>query len=317
MTSRSTRKASSTPLLILAFNRPDHTRQLISALRAIRPAIVYCSQDGPRSGNTRDRAACQAVTQVWDEIDWPCERHLLIRKRNLGCQQAVSQAITWFFKHVEAGIILEDDCIPHPTFFSYCQELLHHYADDTRIMHISGNSFLSTQRDGYRFSQYPHCWGWATWRRAWILFDPTLPNWEDLNQQQLILSRFSSPISRLFWKRMFSGVAKKQIDSWAIPWVYTLWINHGLSILPNRNLVTNIGFGADSTHTPDARSALAGRQAFAYHFPIKHPHCMIQDLQADAADQAFVYEQRTLPQLVSRARHILVDFFQTTEHRAR
>lgn len=309
MTSRSVQNIPPSPILILAFNRPDHTRQLIAMLRSVRPPVLFCAQDGPRPGNVHDRTACRAVSRIWDEIDWPCERHLLIRKKNLGCQQAVAQAISWFFSHVESGIILEDDCIPHPSFFPYCSELLQTYAVDTRVMHISGNSFLPIERDGYRFSHYPHCWGWATWKRAWNHFDASLPNWEKLNQENWLSSRFISPLSRLFWRRMFAGVARGQIDSWAIPWVYTLWTHHGLSILPNRNLVTNIGFGAHSTHTPDARSALAQRKSSAYHFPIRHPEMMIRDLAADDYDQCFVYEQRTLPQLWSRIRHMLIDFF--------
>ncbi len=295
---------SRTPVLILAFNRPKQLHELISTLRRTKPSIIYCAQDGPRKSHPSDLQKCAAVTKVWDEIDWKCEKHFLIRKMNLGCQRGVSGAVSWFFSTEELGIILEDDCIPHPTFFRFCEEILHAYRDDERVMHISGNSFQKKHKKGYRFSQYPHCWGWATWKRAWDKFDVQMQDWPNYKELNWLLVRFPSPLSRFFWTKLFDGVHRKQIDSWAIPWVYSIWSQNGLCIQPNMNLVTNIGFGKDSTHTPDSSSPLANISTHSMFFPLQHPKKVIIDQNAEDWDQLFVYEQRTARQLFLRVKNL-------------
>jgi hypothetical protein len=297
---------SAPPILILAFNRPSHLRRLISSLRKIKPPVVYCAQDGPRPYKESDKENCKKVKAIWNEIDWKCKKYFLIREQNLGCQRGVSEAISWFFEHEESGIILEDDCLPSSSFFLYCKTLLHHYKNDPRIMHISGDSFIpssqlssNTKRASYRFSQYPHCWGWATWKRAWKHFDRTMKEWPTLRDRHWLQQRFTSPFSRLYWAKMFNGVYTRKIDSWAIAWVYTCWIQQGLAILPNTNLVTNIGFDSASTHTNDPNSPFAHLKVHELDFPLTHPKKVIRDMQSDAYDQRHVYEQFTPQQLFS------------------
>ncbi len=293
------------PILILAFNRPDTLRRLIHTLRPLAPPVLYCSQDGPRAHNPIDTKKCKEVKEVWGEIDWKCELHFLIRKKNLGCQKAVSQAITWFFETEEMGIILEDDCIPDASFFPFCGELLKKYKDDDRIMHIAGNSFIESEVSSYHFTRYPFCWGWATWRRAWKHFDVEMVDWPSLRQSGWLQSLFPNPISPFFWKRMYDGVYQEKIDSWAIPWVYSVWTQNGLCIQPNINLVTNIGFGKNSTHTPDAHSPLANIRTAAISLPLNHPEKMVRENRTDDWNQLFVYEQRTLRQLLTKLRSVV------------
>lgn len=293
------------PVLILGFNRPHHLRRLIHHLRTIAPPVIYCAQDGPRENKPTDRELCAQVTAIWDEIDWKCEKHMLRRDKNAGCQLGVSSAISWFFSKEEAGIILEDDCIPDKSFFQFCSQLLTRYKQTPTIMHISGDNFcpnsLVPTESSYRFSHYPHCWGWATWRRAWEKFDVSLTSWPEKKKNGWLQQRFSSPIARFFWSRMFDGVYNKKIDSWAIAWVFSCWNENGIAVLPNKNLVRNIGFDMASTHTPDPHSPLANRTAYTLSFPLQHPGTIQVNSRCDGYDQRFVYEQRTPQQLLSFA----------------
>ncbi len=294
------------PILILAFNRPDRVRVLLDKLKGMNPTKLYFAQDGPRANSKSDVHRCKEVYSVWKTTTISCQKREQIQAKNLGCKSAVSSAISWFFSQEESGIILEDDCIPDPTFFQFCDELLKRYKDTDQIMHISGNNFQPSQSSGYYFSQYPHCWGWATWARAWKHFDRDISDWEDYQSSTKFLDRFQSPLAHFFWKKTFQSVHDGAIDSWAIPWVYSIWRRDGLCILPKSNLVTNVGFGLDSTHTHDTSSPLSNRSIVPLQFPLKHPRQIIRDQRADEWDQKFVYEQRTLAQIPRRLSSIAI-----------
>ena len=161
------------PVLLIIFNRPDTTARVFEAIRAARPTELYIAADAPRENRSEDKRLCEEAKKITEKIDWPCEVHRLYQEKNLGCKRGPIASITWFFENVEAGIILEDDCVPHPSFFAFCSELLEKYADDKRIMHVSGNNFQFGKMRGdasYFFSEYTLSWGWATWRRAWQRF---------------------------------------------------------------------------------------------------------------------------------------------------
>ncbi|MFM2284413.1 MAG: hypothetical protein RL222_1917, partial [Bacteroidota bacterium] len=234
-----------TPVLFLIFNRPDTTRQVFAKIREIQPRQLFIAADGPR--NIPGEAEKCALTRktVMDAIDWDCEVKTLFRTENLGCGVAPSQAISWFFEQVEQGIILEDDCLPDASFFTFCEELLNYYKDDTSVMHISGNNFQLGKKIGdgsYYFSQIPHSWGWATWRRVWKQFD-----WE-LTE----LDKFLDSNNHLdpYWIDKFKMVQKERPeDIWDYQYTFCIFNNHGKAILPNKNLVKNIGFNQDATHT--------------------------------------------------------------------
>ncbi|MEO8165112.1 MAG: glycosyltransferase family 2 protein, partial [Betaproteobacteria bacterium] len=162
------------PVLIVGFNRPHTTTRVLESLRAAKPARVFFAVDGPRPDAVEDASRVDKVQSLVSLIDWDCEVQTLFRSNNLGCKLGVSSAISWFFQQVDAGIILEDDCIAHPSFFPYVRELLGRYAVDERLLMISGNNFQADRRkpaDSYYFSRYAHIWGWATWRRAWQHYD--------------------------------------------------------------------------------------------------------------------------------------------------
>lgn len=271
------------PVLLLAWRRPHTLRQVINAMRPVAPTVLFVACDGPnpdRPGEAEKVAATRRVIE--HEIDWPCQLERLYSDVNQGCRLGVSRAITWFFDQVEEGIILEDDCVPHSDFFPYCATLLERYRHDTRVWCISGNNFQNGRWRGdgsYYFSRYNHCWGWASWRRCWQQYDGELNQWLSLRDSGLLQTVFEDPKELAYWLRIWQGLLDTgKPDSWAYRWTFTCLANGGLTALPNRNLVSNVGFGQDATHTKGGQIDTSIGRGIDL---IKHPSFMLRDAQAD------------------------------------
>ena len=280
------------PVLVLGFNRPDTTRRVLASLRMAKPAQVFFAVDGPRAGAGNDVRRVAEVQSMADQIDWPCETKTLFRAANLGCKLAVSQAISWFFADVEAGIILEDDCIAHPTFFRFAAEMLSRYHGDERICMVSGDNFQGQRARNeysYYFSRYTHIWGWATWRRAWRLYDHRMTRWPELRETGWLSEMFGERTAVDYWRRIFDETHDDRNSSWAYRWTFSAWEHVALTILPNVNLVSNIGFGAAATHTLIRYRARSALPVQPMEFPLKHPPACIRDEEADAYTQLTVY----------------------------
>jgi hypothetical protein len=274
-----------TPVLLLIFNRPDTTEKVIEAIRLYKPRQLFIAADGPRKGREDDIVkTTEARNIALQKVDWECEVKTLFQEDNLGCGIAPATAISWFFNQVEEGIILEDDCLPTLGFFFYCGELLNHYRNNEQVMHISGNNFQFGKKWGrgsYYFSHYINAWGWATWRRAWQYYDFELKGSTPGKIDRLLSENLSSKDERRFWKAHFEEVKDgKRKDIWDYQWVYTIWKQNGLAVIPNVNLVTNIGFGSDATHTFNQEAIVANNPAYELE-QIKHPESSKVFLKAD------------------------------------
>jgi len=232
-----------TPILLLVFNRPEQAMQIFGQIRLQQPERLFIAADGPRADRAGEAALCEITrTTILNGIDWPCKVETLFRPDNLGCGKAVSSAINWFFNHVEEGIILEDDCLPDPTFFSFCTAMLEKHRINEKVMHINGGNYQGGILRGnasYYFSRYAHVWGWASWRRAWQHYDFSLQRYRDASTQGL----------NSFLKSELQAIYKGQTDTWDIQWYMSVWFNKGLVVTPNVSLVKNIGYGKDATHT--------------------------------------------------------------------
>ena len=271
------------PILFLVFNRPDLTQRVFDAIRQARPPKLYIAADGPRKNKVGEVERCALVQEIVSQVDWPCEVSKLIRQENLGCKIAVSSAIDWFFSQEPEGIILEDDCLPHPDFFPYCDELLKKYRDDERVGMISGTNFQGGIRRGegdYYFSRFCHIWGWATWARAWSKYDVTITQWSALKKVGWLKSLGFQGGYERYWEKVFDKVKNGRIDTWDHQWTMASWVNDMLSVMPNVNLVRNIGFGADATHTVSA-SIYADMGTAHINFPLDHPIEVKPDNGAD------------------------------------
>ncbi len=240
-----------TPILFLFFNRPETTAKVFQAIRAAKPDRLFLAADGPRSERDGEAELCRETRSTVEEmIDWPCEVQRLYREENLGCRVAVSSAIDWFFNHVEEGIILEDDTLPSDNFFNFASTMLERYRGDARVMHISGNNHQHGRIRGdgaYYASRFAHSWGWATWRRAWNLYDSEMSgfprNWDEI----AALCNLSSRIKD-WWIIALKNTREGVVNTWDFQWHYTVMKHEGICLIPNRNLVENIGVGEAATH---------------------------------------------------------------------
>ncbi len=298
-----------TPVALIIFNRPDLTERVFAAIRQARPPQLLVIADGPRPHRSDDLQKCTATRAIVDRVDWDCEVHQNFSDTNLGCGIRPATGISWVFDLVEEAIVLEDDCIPDPSFFPYCDELLARYRHDERVMHISGNNFCADRHqfaNSYFFSRYPLSWGWATWRRAWQYYDFEMKLWPQLKQQNSLQDIFCDPHTIETWTRIFQDVAEgRLVDAWDFQWILTCWLQNGLTILPNVNLVSNIGFGADATHTFSTESTADGNLQLslateAMNFPLKHADVMIPDSKIDRFIQDALYDY--FPKLPKRVR---------------
>ncbi|MCL2295428.1 MAG: nucleotide-diphospho-sugar transferase [Spirochaetes bacterium] len=265
------------PILFLVFNRLDTTKQVFEEIRKAAPKKLYVASDGPRDNREGEKKKVEAVRDyVLNSIDWNCELITLFLEKNLGCGKAVSNAITWFFENEEMGIILEDDCLPSQSFFPYCKELLGKYKNDTQIYHITGyNPLTSTKTPySYYFARNQHCWGWATWKRAWKHYNFDITDLEVFIQTKKINKIFNRNADRDYWLNIFKKMEKHEIDTWDYQWTYSIFNNNGLCINPAENLITNIGFGPDATHTITNDLTLNNKQRFEI-TKITHPDKII------------------------------------------
>ncbi|MDD3877994.1 MAG: nucleotide-diphospho-sugar transferase [Bacteroidales bacterium] len=263
-----------TPVLFIIFNRPDTSLAVFNAIKAIKPKKLYITADGPRQHNENDKIKCKETREIINEINWDCDIKTLFRNENLGCRMAVSDAIDWFFKNEEQGIILEDDCLPHLSFFHYCETLLNYYKNNDNIMLISGDNFQNGQKRGnssYYFSRYNHIWGWASWRRAWEFYDVDMKSFPLSKEKHFLDSVFSKQDVKDYWIQRFEKAFLKEINTWDYQWTYAIFKQNGISILPNVNLISNIGFGNESTHTANVNNRMANLPTYPMAFPLKHP----------------------------------------------
>ena len=273
-----------TPVAFLIFNRPDTTARVFEAIRQAKPPKLLVVADGPRPDRPDDVEKCKAARAIIDGVDWDCEVLTNYSDANLGCKNRVSSGLDWVFETVEEAIILEDDCLPHSSFFRFCEELLDYYRHDKRIMAISGDNFQFRRRHteySYYFSRYTHIWGWASWRRAWQYYDVKMKLWEEIRDGDWLKSILEETKVVKYWTKIFQTAYDDKIDTWDYPWTFACWIQNGLTILPNVNLVSNIGFGEDATHTSSSKSRVANLGVQEMNFPLEHPLFVIRHKQAD------------------------------------
>jgi hypothetical protein len=271
------------PILFLIFNRPDTTKIVFNRIKELKPACLFISADGPRPDKINEKENCTLARSIINDIDWPCEIKTNFSDSNLGCKKGVSSGINWFFSNVEEGIILEDDCLPDISFFNFCRVLLEKYRHDTRIMHIGGVNLQDGKVRGkasYYFSKINHVWGWATWKRAWDKFDVNISSFKYLLDEDYLGNLFPDKTVKKYWQKRYNSVYSNKVDTWDHQWHYTTMINNGLSIIPNINLVSNIGFGKEATHTIQGFHPLSNINVKSIN-NIIHPSFIIPNYTAD------------------------------------
>lgn len=286
-------KAFETPILFLIFNRPDTTQQVFNQLKILQPKYLYVAADGPRESRKDEIKKCEETRKIIEQVNWECEVKTLFREKNLGCGKAVSSGITWFFNEVTEGIILEDDCLASASFFQFCCAMLEKYRNDQRIWHISGYNLQAGKKRGtadYYFSQETPIWGWATWKRVWSHYNLNLESLAELEQTNLKTALKASRLHSITAIYDFRKVSAGKVDTWDYQYSYYQLINHGLSVVPNANLVENIGFDIDATHQNKQKDTfIANKAALVDYSNITHPAFILPNVAADE----FTYKKRT------------------------
>jgi len=293
------------PIAFMIFNRPDTTAAVFAEIAKARPDKLLVVADGPREDHPTDHEKCRQARAIIELVDWECEVHKNYSPVNLGCRRRVSSGLDWVFDTVERAIILEDDVVPHPTFFRFCDELLDKYAEDERVGAICGCNFQNGRKRGlysYYFSRYAHVWGWASWARAWKYYDVGMQLWEEARDEGYLRSMIPKEQTFNYWTATFQTAYEDKISSWAYPWQFARWLNHMLAVLPQVNLISNIGFGEEATHTRDPFSELADKAVSSMDFPLIHPPFVVRH---EPADRYTDKKQFHFPGLWSKFRRVI------------
>jgi hypothetical protein len=296
-----------TPIIFIIFNRPETTRKVFEEIQKIEPTKLLVIADGPRKNNSNDEKKCEITRNIINTVDWKCEVIKNFSESNLGCKKRISSGLDWAFDQVEHAIILEDDCLPHQSFFPYCEELLEKYKNDTRIMSISGINlqFGKNKSDfNYYFSRYVHVWGWATWRRTWKQYDVKIEHWRYIKSNHLFDYLMDDKKMKKYWYKQFQKTYDGKIDTWDHQLTFTCWSQSGLSIIPSTNLVSNIGFGAEASHTSydEPWNNLPTEEI---KFPLKHPSLIVRNAAADSFIQKFHYNQSFYKQVKNKLKDLM------------
>jgi len=299
-------------VLFLVFNRPDTTRQVFEAIRKAQPPRLYIAADGPRSDKAGEQKKCDEVRRIATAVDWDCEVKTLFREKNLGCKMGVSGGIDWFFEYEEEGIILEDDCLPAQSFFSFCDELLPLYRNDMRVWQLSGNNQLNGWINDKDYSYYfasghGSIWGWATWRDRWDRYSVDMHCYDEVLRKECL---GGAVCDKLLLEQRISQFAliKQGLDTWDYQWLFVKMINSGLSLIPNKNLIHNVGFSECATHTKSRKDIRLDFMSGDLDFPLKHPPYVVKDLKAERKHSALYLSSDVLGQTVKKLKLMVKKF---------
>ncbi|MEL7508633.1 MAG: glycosyltransferase family 2 protein [Cyanobacteria bacterium J06554_1] len=272
------------PVVICIFKRFESTKKVLEAVKHYAPDQIFVIADGPR--NKDEAVKCSKTRSLFNDVGWPCKVYRNFSEEKLGGKARVSSGISWVFKHVDKAIILEDDCMPSQDFFAFCAELLTKYAEEPRVMQIAGSNFQYGRRRtkySYYFSNYPLCWGWATWRRAWKNFDIDIKAWPKAREKDLIKKVLNHNRAERYWTKLFQNIYDGRVKhGWDYRWTLACWLQGGLTITPEKNLVANIGNTNDAAHMQHKSSHLIDLSVDSLEFPLKHNPIIEKESKADA-----------------------------------
>lgn len=309
-------KPLNTAVLFLVFNRLDTTQQVFQSIRQAQPPRLYIAADGARKDKEGEAEKVQAIRDyILENIDWSCEVKTLFREENLGCGESLNQAISWFFDYEEYGIIIEDDCLPVQSFYWFCEEILLKYINDDRIGIVVGTNHISEEfalDKDYSFTKYKACWGWASWRRAWKYMDFSM-QWRASTQAADIIRNMGPGRKTIkYYKEALKYIDNKQVDTWDWHWFFSLSAQNQLCVFPKYNLVSNLGFGDDATHT-FGTAPTAFLKVKDLNFPLKHPDFVLADFRYDICYEKKVIKiqgfRRFIPQVLKEFLRPLKNIF--------
>jgi hypothetical protein len=292
------------PVTLIFFTRPETLKEVFKKVKKARPSKLFLIQDGERKGNEFDHAKIKQCREIVNDIDWECEIFRNYSDVNLGCGKRPKTGISWVFEYVDRAIILEDDCIPSDSFFSFCKEMLEKYKDDSRIGIISGLNYFKEYNFGdysYGFVKTGAIWGWATWKDRWEKYEYDLNKIDETYIRNSVLlditPKFAAKKRIRTWENARKELEGNNVTSyWDYQWGFTRHVNSWLSIVPKYNQITNIGIGNGSTHSGNNIKLLPKKIANFFfmdikelELPLKHPDFVLPDRQYDANYYKIIY----------------------------
>jgi len=294
------------PIVVIVFNRPDHTIKLLEGLQAEQSRELFVISDGPREDKPDDAEKVEYCRRLFKA--WPGKVHFNFAEKNVGCKARVSSGLNWVFKHSDRAIILEDDCFPHPGFFQFCDELLEYYSNCKEVMSVCGTKTFpgDVGTCDLFFSKYNNCWGWATWKRAWTLYDEIFTSYSSREIMKALRDFLGSNRAALYWYYLLRKVLSGKLNSWAYCWMITCFLNRGFHIYPSTNLVTNSGFGLEATHTKGLAPYMPQSFGVAPSFPLKHP----ENITACSTSDKWIEDHMYSKSFFVRAQWVLSKFSQ-------
>lgn len=291
------------PIIFFIFNRPETTKLVFSLIEKARPKKLLLISDGPRASRVNEINLVNEARKIAQNVTWDCEVLTNFSKENLGCKRRISSGLDWAFEQVSEAIILEDDCLPSDSFFQFCDEMLNRYRGDKSIGMIGGINFQPPQvisASDYYFSKYTHIWGWATWADRWVgTYDVDIRSWPKVKADRALKNILSRVGELKYWEGIFDRVHDNQIDTWDYQWVFANWMSNRLNILPSVNLISNIGFGSDATHTK-GYSELANLPVEDLTFPLRHPDKIKVNIAADQYTDRLCFRRPLYKRLIGK-----------------
>lgn len=268
-------KQLNTPVTFIIFNRYEYAQKVFEQIRKVMPTKLFVVADGPRQDVDGEKEAVAKTRSILDQIDWDCELYCNFSEKNLGCGERIASGLTWVFSQVDRTIVLEDDCMASESFFFYCQELLEKYKNDERITFIAGTNYIEKEmriEDSYTFSYFHNVWGWASWARAWKLYDKNMSSWPRVRKTGMLRKQFGLRMA-LQWEDSYASIIDHKIDTWDYQWEYAQQLVNGLSIVPKVNMIENIGLFSgthmdDGTEHNEKELELRCKEII---FPLVHP----------------------------------------------
>lgn len=284
------------PIVLIIYNRPDTTAEVIKIIEKIHPKEIYVIADGPKANDSHDVERCKATRDLIDNMQVDCEIYKNYSDFNMGGPKRIPSGIDWVFSKVEQAIILEHDCVPSISFFQFCDDLLEYYKSDDRIGMISGNNFLKEPVSyySYYFSNFANVWGWATWKRAWNHFDISIDVWGELKERDFLNNLFDTKIFRKYFEKIIKNQYSNTKRHWDYAWRFNCWSQNMLTVSPNKNLVSNIGFDLKATNTKDKYIWYAYLPDETIKFPLQHPPYVCRDYLADLYTQKYRFHPGSL-----------------------
>jgi len=273
-----------TPVAFIIFNKVESTQKVFEVVRRVQPTTLFIIADGPRKDKPQERIVCERVRKITEDINWECKVFRNYSDENLGLRKRVMTGLDWVFDSTEEAIIIEDDCLPDESFFRYCQDMLNIYKDKEQVFTISGNKVLSDfqNSDSYYFSCFAHIWGWATWRRVWKNFNSQPLNLNENEIEGILKDNLKHQFAVKYWKTLIYETQTGVINAWSVKLQLMQFLLKGLTIIPSKNLVINLGFdNKDATNTKGSGGLYQKMKLETLTFPLIHPTEIVQNLEAD------------------------------------